>query len=131
MREPLRFAGGWARRYTAWMPTSRPEFPPRGAAVMPSAAVPIARALGDSAPLARLVERLRQSSRRFDDLRAALPAAMQPHVRPGPIDDQGWTLLVANPAVAAKLRQLLPDLAACLQQAGWPPIEIRVRVPRP
>lgn len=98
---------------------------------MPSAAVPIARAIGDSVPLTRLVERLRQSTRRFDDLRAALPAAMQPHVRPGPIDDAGWTLLVANPAVAAKLRQLLPDLAACLQQAGWPSIEIRVRVLRP
>ena len=127
----LRRARGRARRYTAPMSNSRPAFPPRGAAVMPSPAVPIARAIGDSAPLTRLVERLRQSSRRFDDLRAALPAAMQSHVRPGPIDDQGWTLLVTNPAVAAKLRQLLPDLAACQQQAGWPPIDIRVRVLRP
>jgi hypothetical protein len=98
---------------------------------MPSAAVPIARAIGDSAPLTRLVERLRQSDRRFDDLRPALPSALQAQVRPGPVDDQGWTLLVANPAVAAKLRQLLPDLAARLQQAGWPPVEIRVRVLRP
>jgi hypothetical protein len=117
--------------YTDPMPSSRPAFPPRGTAVMPSTAVPIARAIGDSAPLTRLVERLRQSRRRFEDLRPALPAALQAQVGPGPIDDQSWTLLAANPAVAAKLRQLLPDLARRLQDAGWPPLEIRVRVLRP
>lgn len=112
------------------MPTSRPAFPPRGAAVMPHAAVPIARAIGDSAPLTRLVDRLRESGERFDALRPALPLPMQPHLRPGPIDDHGWTLLADNPAVAAKLRQLLPDLAQHLQAAGWPPVEIRIRVLR-
>ncbi len=97
---------------------------------MPPGAVPIARALGDSAPLTRLVDRLRQSQARFDTVHPHLPAPLRPHVRPGPLDDRGWTLLAANPAVAAKLRQLLPDVVQGLQAAGWPPVEVRIRVLR-
>jgi hypothetical protein len=110
------------------MPTSRPAHPPRGAAVMPSPSVPLARAIEHSAPLARLTDRLRQSQQRFAALAPVLPPALRAHVRAGPIDDQNWTLLAANPAVAAKLRQLLPDVAQQLNAAGWPAVEIRVRV---
>lgn len=37
-----------------------------------------------------------------------------------PIDEDGWSLLAANAAVAAKLRHLLPRLEGLLAQAGLP-----------
>ena len=39
-------------------------------------------------------------------------AALMASVQPGPLDEDGWSLLVANAAVAAKLRHLLPRLEA-------------------
>jgi hypothetical protein len=98
---------------------------------MPSAAVPLARAIEDSAPLARLADRLRDSRERFTVLEPALPDGLRPHVRPGPVDDQTWTLLAANASVAAKLRQLLPRFTQLLQDAGRPALDLRVRVTRP
>ena len=35
-------------------------------------------------------------------------------LRPGPLDEAGWTLLVPGGAAAAKLRQLRPALEAAL-----------------
>ena len=46
----------------------------------------------------------------------------------GPIDDDGWSLLCANAAVAAKLRQLVPHLEQRLRDAGQPVTAIRVKV---
>ena len=37
-------------------------------------------------------------------VRPLLPAALARHVRPGPVDAEGWSLLAANAGVAAKLR---------------------------
>ena len=69
--------------------------------ITPSA-LPLRDALARSEPLALLQQRLRESNARFDGLRGVLPPALAPHVRPGPLDAQGWTLLAANTAVAAK-----------------------------
>jgi hypothetical protein len=91
-------------------------------------ALPLRDALGRSAPLALLRQRLRDSTARFDTLRHALPPALVPHVRAGPLDADGWTLLAANAAVAAKLRQLQPRLEAALLDAGWPAGALRIKV---
>ena len=91
-------------------------------------ALPLRDALGRSAPLALLQQRLRESNARFDTLRGVLPPALAPHVRPGPLDADGWTLLAANTAVAAKLRQLQPRLEAALLDAGWPAGALRIKV---
>jgi len=85
-------------------------------------------ALGRSAPLALLRERLRDSNARFEAIRAALPAALVAHVRAGPVDEQGWSLLAANPSVAAKLRQIQPRLEGVLQAKGWHSSPIRIKV---
>ena len=85
-------------------------------------------ALDRSAPLALLQRRLRESNARFDALRAVLPAALAPHVRPGPLDTEGWTLLVANGAVAAKLRQLQPRLEAAMLDQGLPALGLRIKI---
>jgi hypothetical protein len=49
-------------------------------------------------------------------------------VSAGPIDDDGWSLLCANAAVAAKLRQLVPHLEQRLRNAGQAVATIRVKV---
>ncbi len=91
-------------------------------------ALPIGDALAQSAPLARLQSLLRESNARFELIRPLLPAALAQHVRPGPVDDEGWALLAGNAAVAAKLRQLLPRLEAALEQGGGKSSAIRIRV---
>jgi hypothetical protein len=53
---------------------------------------------------------------------------LRAHVRAGPLDEEGWTILAANSAVAAKLRHLLPTLAEALLAKGWQATSIRIKV---
>ena len=85
-------------------------------------------ALDQSAALTRLLQRLQESRARFAAIRGQLPEGLDGSVRPGPLDDAGWSLLVQSGAVASKLRQLLPALEAALLAQGWPATPIRIRV---
>jgi hypothetical protein len=91
-------------------------------------ALRLEQALQLSAPLARLRQRVEDSNARFEAIRASLPPAMAAHVRPGPVDEQGWSLLAANASVAAKLRQLQPRLEEIVRERGWTVSTIRVKV---
>jgi hypothetical protein len=91
-------------------------------------ALRIEEALRRSQPLARLKERLQESQARFKVVSAVLPTALVAHIKPGPVDDEGWSLLAANAAVAAKLRQLQPRLEEALRHQGWQGTSIRIRV---
>jgi hypothetical protein len=101
--------------------------------VTPLTPSPIAlrEALQGSSTLARLRAALDDSNARFEAVRTALPAAMLSQVKPGPVDEEGWSLLAANAAVAAKLRQLRPRVEQRLQEAGWAPATVRIKVLRP
>ena len=88
----------------------------------------IVDALAGSAPLARLRAALRDAEARFDAVSPLIPATMRPHVRPGGTDEEGWTLLAANPSVAAKLRQLGPRLESRLHERGWAECKVRIKV---
>jgi hypothetical protein len=88
----------------------------------------VAEALRRSAPLAQLRARLQDSADRFAAIRGSLPGALAHHVAPGPVDDEGWSLLAANAAVAAKLRQIKPRLEQTLQERGWQVSSIRIKV---
>ena len=46
---------------------------------------------------------MRDSNARFETIRPALPSLLAAHVKPGPVDPEGWSLLAANGSVAAKL----------------------------
>jgi hypothetical protein len=85
-------------------------------------------ALDQSQPLVRLLQRLQESQARFTAIREHLPDALGAAVRPGPLDDGGWSLLVQSGAAASKLRQLLPELEAALLHQGWPVMPIRIKV---
>lgn len=89
---------------------------------------PLARAIESSEPLVRLAERMRESQQRFDCIRTVLPEPLAGQLRPGPIDADGWTLLACNPAVAAKLRQLVPELQTALTMAKFATLAIRIKV---
>jgi hypothetical protein len=88
----------------------------------------LASALARSEPLAGLMQRLRESQVRLQAVSSLLPPGLQGEIRPGPLDDAAWVLLVANAAAAAKLRQLLPALESALRQHGWPGPPIRIKV---
>lgn len=85
-------------------------------------------ALAQSQPLARLLRRLEESRARFNTIREHLPDVLREQVRPGPLDDAGWSLLVPNGAAASKLRQLVPVLEAALLAKGWAAVPVRIRV---
>lgn len=93
--------------------------PRRTRASVPSP-TPVAQALRQHAGLALLGERLEASRRRLGVIAPALPGSLMTSLQPGPLDEEGWSLLAANAAVAAKLRHLLPRLEALLAQAGLP-----------
>ena len=96
--------------------------------IAPAVAVPIADALRASAPLGRLAERLRLSNALFAAIAPLLPAGLAPHISAGPVDAEGWSLLCANAAIAAKLRQLVPRLEQRLREVGQPVAAIRIKV---
>jgi len=104
--------------------------PAKGAKLAPITpdALPIEQALQQSAPLSRLRLLLRDSNERFEAVRPCLPAALLAHVRPGPVDDLGWSLLAGNASVAAKLRQLQPRIEATLRERGWESSVVRIKV---
>jgi hypothetical protein len=104
-----------------------PKYSTRPLPITPDA-LRLQQALQQSAPLVRLRELLQASNARFAAIRPALPSALAAHVRPGPIDETGWSLLAANASVAAKLRQLQPRLEELLREHGLPVGSIRVKV---
>ena len=78
--------------------TPRPQAfyaPPPKASV-----VPLARPLGESLArddgLASLLARVRASQARLDALADVLPGLLRQHLRAGPLDDDGWTILAAK-----------------------------------
>jgi hypothetical protein len=91
-------------------------------------AMPIAEALRASAPLGRLAERLRLSNALFAAIAPLLPAGLAAHVSAGPVDAEGWSLLCANAAVAAKLRQLVPRFEQRLGESALAVAAIRIKV---
>ena len=88
------------------------------ASVHATIASPAARALAQG--VADLQAEVRAS--------AVLPPALAPHVRAGPLDAEGWSLLAANAGVAAKLRHLKPHIEQALSAAGWTQASVRIKV---
>ncbi|HMN19878.1 MAG TPA: DciA family protein [Ottowia sp.] len=104
-------------------PSPRPEH-------RPASAVPLGQALAQAPVLRELGARISQSADCLEQVRPLLPASLRTLVRPGPIEDGVWCLLVPGPAAAAKIRQLLPALVQQLAAAGLGVHTIRLSVPR-
>lgn len=111
---------GPSRPGTTFRPLARPAAPP--------STRPLAESLAGDATLGSLLDRLRQSEARLQDLRGIVPADLHGRLRAGPLDAEGWTLLAPNAAIATKLRHLLPFITEGLRHRGWPDVPVRVRV---
>jgi hypothetical protein len=117
-----------ARSVRCYQPTLRLDSAVPSKTVVPAGAMPIAQALRESPALGRLSERLRLSSALFADVLPVLPPGLAAQVSAGPIDDDGWSILCSNAAVAAKLRQLVPHLEQRLREQGRAVAAIRIKV---
>lgn len=102
--------------------------PARKRAPAPSTARPLAESLGGEGVLTNLLARVRASEARLEDLRAMVPPELGARLRAGPLDDEGWTLLAANPTVAAKVRHLLPRIQEHLLARGWGDLPVRLKI---
>ena len=98
----------------------------KSAPMVPNA-LAIADAMDRSAPLTLLKHRLKESARRFAAVQSCLPVPLKPHVTPGPVDEEGWTLFAANASVAAKLRHLQPAIEARLADQGFSKATVRIK----
>ena len=90
--------------------------------------LPLATALGQSDSLTGLMQRVHASKARREAILPLLPPGMADDVRPGPLDDAAWVLLVGNAAAAAKLRQLLPAIDDLLRAQGFDGPVTRIKV---
>ncbi len=110
-------------------PQPRPPSRPGARPATAPPARPLARALDESAALAGLLARVRESEARLAVIRATLPPGLGDAVRAGPLTDEVWVLLADHAAAAAKLRQCLPRLEAALAAGGWtgPAVKVKVR----
>jgi hypothetical protein len=91
-------------------------------------AQPIHQALQGSDALSQLTALSRDSQARLRALQRLLPPPLWAQLSAGPIEADGWCILVSNNAVAAKLRQWIPAMAAHLRTQGWSVNTIRVKV---
>ena len=91
-------------------------------------AVTALHAVENSPTLARLALLTRDSSSRLAAVLPLVPPLLRPSLQAGPIEGSTWCLLVGSNAAAAKVRQLLPAMAAHLRSKGWDVAEIRLKV---
>ena len=91
-------------------------------------AITVEQAASEAPSLASLVALTRESSARYQLVEFLIPPMLRPAIKPGPIEGDQWCLLVANNACAAKLKQLLPAMAAHLRVKGYPTTDIRLKV---
>jgi hypothetical protein len=91
-------------------------------------ATPVLAAMAQSASLSSLMQISQQSQARLNAIQTLLPLGLAGLVKAGPLDEQGWCLLVPHNAAGAKLRQLLPALTAHLRSHNLAIDNIRVKV---
>ena len=126
-QRPTRHFSGWTRRALVLLPCRIITFTVTEAQRR-HYAIPLHQAAQESPTLARLVDRVRASSSRYEAIRSLLPAPLRSAVQAGPIEEGHWCLLVSSNAVAAKLRQFIPSLQMHLESKGLPVTGIRIKV---
>lgn len=88
-------------------------------------------ALSESPTMQKLGALISQSQNQLKSISHLLPKFSGRAIQAGPIDEQGWCLLVTNAAIAAKLRQLVPDIERHLAASGIQPAKVRIKILKP
>lgn len=89
------------------------------------------QAMHGSPMLAQLMRMAEETRACMAVIRPLLPASLRGAVRPGPMQDGTWCLLIAHTAAAAKLRQLAPALLAALRAKGHEVQALRFKIQPP
>jgi hypothetical protein len=63
--------------------------------------------------------------------RPVLGPDLSASMRPGPVDDDQWTLLAASGGAAAKSRQLQPRILQAVQDLGVGVNSVRIKISPP
>jgi hypothetical protein len=90
--------------------------------------VTLFQASQDSPTLAKLTELSRDSVARLKAIEALIPSPLRTCIKAGPIEGAVWCLILESNSAAAKIRQLLPAMAAHLRVKGWDVESIRLKV---
>jgi hypothetical protein len=91
-------------------------------------AVPVMKAITQAPGLAGLAQLAKRSAECLVLATPLIPISMRTGVQAGPLDEGQWCLLAANSAIAAKLRQLSPAIAAHLRTHGKDVRGIRIKI---
>lgn len=91
-------------------------------------AVTIQAALHQAPSLSGLASRAAASVQCMARVAHLLPPPLLAHIQAGPLDGSDWCLIVANSAVAAKLRHFQPILLAALKAPPHNVATIRIKV---
>ena len=78
--------------------------------------------------LGALRERIKASQCCLEQIRHLIPSTLRAHVKPGPLQEGEWCVLVGSAAASTKLRQLLPVLLKELVRNGNQVTSIRLKV---
>jgi hypothetical protein len=90
--------------------------------------VTLFQATQDSPTLAKLTELSRDSVARLKAIESLIPGPLRSCIKAGPIEGPVWCVILENNSAAAKVRQLLPAMAAHLRVKGWDVDSIRLKV---
>jgi hypothetical protein len=88
----------------------------------------VAQVVQNAPTLAALSARAQDGQARLAAIAPLLPPMLRGVVQSGEAQDDAWCLLVPHASAAAKLRQMLPALAAHLRTKGWPITQLHVKV---
>jgi hypothetical protein len=102
--------------------------PPKATMLMRGQARTVEQIVHTAPSLAALAQIAQQGQARIKAISSLLPASLRNSVQSGGVDEGSWCLLVPHNAAAAKLRQLLPALAAHLRTKGFNTYEIKIKV---
>ncbi len=94
----------------------------------PSRLFSLQQAFQANPELARVSARIRQSQQMLEVIRPLLQPGLRAQVQAGPVAEDNWCLLVGNPAIGVKIRQLTPALLTALHNAGYPIARLRIKV---
>ena len=90
--------------------------------------IPLNLAFRASPELSRVAERIQQSQHMLSIVLPLIPPGLRAHLQAGPVDETTWCLLIRNPSVSSKLRQLIPTLLSALRSGGYSIESIRIKI---
>ena len=80
--------------------------------------------------VSQLARGLKESKDRYEAVKAYLVhhGKLADYIKPGPVDEKGWCILVTHAAAMSKLKQMVPLLENVLKQHGWVNNKVRLKM---